>query len=458
MALLSVPQEAIVNSDSSATPEAQFLRHLLRLSEGQAIASRAEISGWLRELRQRSAYDVARLHLPSRQDEAWRFTDLDGLVTLDCIAPQPATVDAEAIAPYCLPEAQGAQVVFVNGIYSADLSDTSALPAGVFAGNLARLPLDDNYDAVKYIAHYEGTPDVFAALNATGCADVAIIWVGRPDVVVETPVQVLWVTFPQTQPMLIQPRSLFVAAPRSQVTVLEQYVSLEPAGTYFTNAITEVFVQESARLHHIRLQQEAQGAYHIATTLTRQAQESFYACTTSDRGAQLSRHNPQVWQKGAGTETQLTGLTLVADKQLADTHSLVSLHHPHGTTDHLHKCVAAESAQAVFSGKVIVPQAAQQTKAAQLNRNLLLSSKARINTQPQLQITADNVQCTHGATVSQLDADELFYLQSRGIDADRAKILLLRAFTSEVIERIPLASVREQLMQMVADYSHHSNS
>ncbi|NEO87577.1 MAG: Fe-S cluster assembly protein SufD [Spirulina sp. SIO3F2] len=431
------------------------MHNLLRLSSLAEVPAHAEISGWLDELRQRFAYDVAHSQLPSQKDETWRFTDLSDLLTLNFVAAQSTLVQPEAIAPFQIPEAQGAELVFINGVYTPELSQTDALPKGVFVGNLATLPLDDNYDAIRFIAHHEGMPDVFTALNTAGFPDVAIIWVS-PDVVVETPIHLLWVTVPGSQPTLIQPRGLVISDRNSQLSLIEQYVTCgttDETTPYLTNAVMEMFVHDNATLTHTRLQQESAAAQHIATTMVRQAQDSTYTCNTLDLGAKLSRHAPSVWQKGSGTTTILNGLTLIKNEQVSDTHSLIALKHPHGQTDQLHKCVVDEAAQAVFSGKVLVPQAAQQTNAAQLNRNLLLSSKARVTTQPQLQITADNVQCTHGATVSQIDADELFYLQSRGINVDQAKVLLLRAFAAEVIERMAIESVRDRLTKAVANYT-----
>jgi Fe-S cluster assembly protein SufD len=164
----------------------------------------------------------------------------------------------------------------------------------------------------------------------------------------------------------------------------------------------------------------------------------------------LYRNSLEIFQKGEQTQTQLNGLTLVSGEQLADTHSAIFLTKPYGTTDQLHKCIIDDSAHAVFNGKIFVPKAAQLTNAAQLNRNLLLSPKARVNTKPELQITADNVKCSHGATVSQLEADEVFYLRSRGLTEADARYLLVDAFAAEILGRIPIESLRQRLTQCVA--------
>lgn len=171
----------------------------------------------------------------------------------------------------------------------------------------------------------------------------------------------------------------------------------------------------------------------------------------------MSRHNLEILQTGEQTQTTLNGLTIISGKQLSDTHSAIALNYPHGTSDQLHKCIVGDRAHAVFNGKVFVPKLAQLTNASQLNRNLLLSSKARVDTKPQLEITADNVKCAHGATVSQLEDDEIFYLQSRGIDENDARKLLINAFAAEVINQIPIPSLREILLNTVNNLKSLTN-
>jgi Fe-S cluster assembly protein SufD len=237
--------------------------------------------------------------------------------------------------------------------------------------------------------------------------------------------------------------------------LIEDYVSsLTPHSLplipNFTNAVTEIWVEENAQVSHTRIERESGAAFHIGKSAIAQARDSRYTCNAITLGAKLSRHNLEVFQTGEQTETTLNGLTMIAEQQLADTHSAIALNHPHGTSNQLHKCIVADRAHAVFNGKVFVPQAAQLTNAGQLNRNLLLSPKARVDTKPQLEITADNVKCSHGATVSQLDDEEVFYLQSRGLDEDDARNLLINAFATEIINQLPLASLRETLSKVIS--------
>ena len=249
-----------------------------------------------------------------------------------------------------------------------------------------------------------------------------------------------------------QPRCLVVAETGSQVTLIEEYTNRQDAKNakvYFTNAVTEIWVGENAQVSHTVVDRSGAEAFHVAKTAVSQARSSRYTCNAVVFGGKLSRHNLEITQTGEQTETTLNGLTMIADKQVADTHSAIALNYPHGVSKQLQKNIVGDRAHVVFNGKVFVPKPAQLTDASQLNRNLLLSSKARVDTKPQLEITADNVKCAHGATVSQLEDDEIFYLQSRGIDENGARNLLINAFAGEIINKIPILSLRETLLQVV---------
>ncbi len=441
---------------TTAPPANDPLKALLRYAEGQPTRLHGEVSGWRQELRQRSAYQVAQQRWPSRRDEEWRFTDLSALAALD-LSPAPAMdLKPLAIAPLHLPETNGCRLVLVNGFVNPDLSDLSQLPAGVQVGSLADLPVELSYQAMEHIAAREGDREVFAALNATGFPDLAVLW-AEPEAQIAQPLHLILLSAPGATPSFSQPRALILAARGASLTVIEHFagtaIACPDADTpqpYWVNAVADCIVQENARLHHIRYQRDAINAFHLGRTCVSQARAGVYTGYALSLGAHLSRHHWEIWQQGEQTETRLYGLTSIHGEQVADTHSAVLLGYAHGCVEQLHKCVVGDRAQAIFNGKIFVPQAAQMTQAAQLNHNLLLSDKARINTKPELQITADNVKCTHGATVSQIEADELFYLQSRGIATDQARNLLLDAFAAEILDCLPVASLRGQLAQCVA--------
>jgi Fe-S cluster assembly protein SufD len=395
---------------------------------------------WLKDIRQQAANWVVRLKVPRTKDEEWRFTDLSSLVETEFVAASPVKV--ETVNP--IPEASASRVVFVNGIYSSELSDISGLPEGIYAGNLANLP--DSYSLENYFAQQHGAQEVFTALNTAGCQDIAVIWVDK-NVVLETPIHLVFVSSTEDKGTFSQPRTLVVVETGANLSLIEEYIG---RGTYFNNAVTEIIIKDNAAIKHLRIQQESESSFHIGKTAVSQNRDSRYTLTELNFGGQLSRHNPEILQQGEQTETYLNGLTVASGEQTADTHSIIALTKPYGTTDQLHKCIVSDRAHTVFNGKVFVPKEAQLTNAAQLNRNLLLSPKARVDTKPELQITADNVKCSHGATVSQLEAEEIFYLRSRGLTEEDSRHLLIDAFATEIIERIPLKSLREKIVIMLA--------
>jgi Fe-S cluster assembly protein SufD len=248
----------------------------------------------------------------------------------------------------------------------------------------------------------------------------------------------------------VHPRCLVVAEPGSELTVLEDYVGLHD-GVYLVNAVTEIAAGANAHVRHVRRQQESAAAFHIATCAVRLERDASYRSVAVALGARLSRYNHHVAQGGEGTYAQLDGLALLDERRLADTHSFVDHAHPHGTSRQLHKCVAGGHAHAVFNGRILVRAGAQRTDSSQQSRNLLVSRRAHVDTKPQLEIFADDVKCAHGATVGQLEAEELFYLRSRGLAEAAARRLLTYGFAAEVVDRIPIASVVDALHRKVLE-------
>ncbi|HHP7246334.1 MAG TPA: Fe-S cluster assembly protein SufD [Elainellaceae cyanobacterium] len=431
-----------------------YLSELLNLrSDFDQAALSADAIAWLQEIRSQSADRVRSLSIPTTRDEEWRFTDLSNLLKTHFVsASDPSDVTPSHIRPFILPEAQESRLVFVNGVYAPHLSSLTDLPNGILVGNLtdAKLATSLHSRISSYLGKQNGLDETFTALNTASFNDSAIIWLAKNQIA-DAPIHVLFVSTSDESPIASFPRCVVIAEPNSAVTFIEDYVTIKE-GTCFTDAVTEIWVEENAHVNHCRIQRENEAAFHIGKTAIAQARNARYVSHSVNLGARMSRHNLDVFQTGEQTETTLNGLTLVAGEQLADTHSLISYAAPHGTSKQLHKCIVDDRSHAVFNGKVNVPQAAQLTDAAQLNRNLLLSPKARVDTKPQLEIVADNVKCTHGATVSQLDADEVFYLQSRGIDVASAQNLLIYAFAAEILEQLPVSSLKEMLLKHVAQY------
>ena len=407
----------------------------------------SEKDDYLKQLRDGAAKWVRHSVIPNTREEEWRFTDLSSLKQVDF---KLGMFQETSLESDILPEVSQ-RLVFVNGVYSPDLSNTENLPSGLIVGNLDVLSSEI---VGEYLAQAEGAKEVFTALNTAALNDVAVVWVGK-NVVLEKPIHLLFISVSGESATISQPRVLVVAESNSQVTLIEEYIaSSQNEGVYFTNSVTEIWVNENAQVSHNRIAREGAAAFHVGKTAVTQARYSRYSCNAVTVGGKISRHNLEILQTGEQTETTLNGLTVIADNQLADTHSALSLNHPHGVSKQLHKCIIGDRAHGIFNGKIFVPKLAQLTNASQLNRNLLLSSKSRIDTKPQLEITADNVKCAHGATVSQLEDDQIFYLQSRGIDENNARKLLVNGFAMEVINFIPVPSLRESLLKTVTSLTN----
>ena len=440
---MQVSPSPIPNSTEASLSQA-LLNKDAYLSELVGKVSTIKSQGWLQELKDNAANWVRHSTLPTRNDEEWRFTDLSALRQCNFDVDTRNTISPDA-APFTA--ISDTRLVFVNGVFVRELSAIADLPDGIVVSNLAGLPDLDGELVKEYLAQAEGAREVFTALNTAGINDLAVIWVSR-NVVVETPIHLVFVTVGDK--VISQPRCLVVAKSGSEVTFVEEFIdSGNTEEVYFNNCVTEIWVEENASVNHTRVERDSKAAFHVGKTAVTQARSSRYICNAITLGGKLSRHNLEILQTGEQTETNLNGLTVISGNQLSDTHSALALNYPYSNSNQLQKNIIADKAHGVFNGKIFVPKPAQLTDASQLNRNLLLSPQARVDTKPQLEITADNVKCAHGATVSQLEDDEIFYLQSRGIDENSARHLLINAFAAEIINKIPVPSLRQNLMQLV---------
>jgi Fe-S cluster assembly protein SufD len=404
---------------------------------------------WLNRLRENALDRFEQLGIPTVHDEEWKYTSPASIAKIAfsfdrTIAAEP--VDLEA---HFYPEAAGSRLVFVNGRLAADLSSWSAVPDGVTVISLAGAWSDPALagavrEHLARSAHYQ--EKAFDALNTAFLDDGAVILVPR-DVAVTSPIQLVFFTSPGKDPLAVFPRVLIVAEQGSTATVVESHAGTD--GVYFSNAVTEVVVADGARLNHYKVQNEGAAAFHLASTSVRLNQHSVYDGTTITLGAKLSRHDISVNLDAEGAECWVDGLYIVGDGQHADTHSAIHHAKPHGASHQLYKGIMDGKSHAVFNGKVFVHVDAQGTDARQTNRNLLLSNDARVDTKPQLEIFADDVKCAHGATVGQLEEEELFYLISRGLHPELARNLLTYGFAEEVIAKITIDSIKAQLDEAV---------
>ncbi len=411
-----------------------------------------DTSEFVSELRQIASDRLSTLSFPTTKDEEWKYTDVSSLKNLTFTAQSAISEDVEAlIAKNSAPEASDNLIVFVNGQYSKQFSNITGAEPELVIGTLATLGDRILPKLRSHLAQHPDTNDYFASLNTACMEDVAIVIVPK-NLIVEKPVQFLFVSTSQLSAatLLTQPRCLVIAEAHSNLTFIQTFVGNDDQ-PYFLNAVTEVWLAEGAQVNHTEVQWQSSRAVHINTTAIAQARNSVYKNQSISLGAKISRQNSVVHQMAEQTETSLTGLAFIDGEQLADTHSVIAHNYPYGSSKQLHKCIADGRSHAIFNGKIQVAKLAQQTDSTQLSRNLLLSGKARVDTKPQLEIFADNVKCAHGATVSQLEAEEIFYLQSRAIDAESAANLLTYAFATEAIAQIPILSVRRSLSDFVLE-------
>ncbi len=408
----------------------------------------ASPSAWLNKLRAEAVDRVGVLTVPTIRDEEWRFTDLSPLTRLSFQPVRtPVGLKAADVERFRIAEAT-TRLVFVDGAYAPEISDV-APDGGVAVSNLSAAGSGEAAAAIdRHLGrHVEFRDRVFAALNTAFLRDGALVVVPR-DVSAAAPVHLLFIA---TQKDAVSyPRCLLVAESGSALTFVEDYVALQPE-TYFINAVTEIALGDSAHVDHVRVQRDSGQAFHIANCAVSLANASRYRSVSVALGARISRYDLNVLHTAEGAECTIDGLALIGERQLADTHSCIDHAQPHGVSRQLHKCIARGAAHAVFNGKIIVRRDAQRTNSSQSSRNLLLSPKAHVDTKPQLEIFADDVKCAHGATVGQLDSEALFYLASRGLSDAAARNLLTYAFGAEIIDRIPVASLKLWLERAVVE-------
>jgi Fe-S cluster assembly protein SufD len=403
----------------------------------------ARPDAWLSRVRGEALERAHALRLPTLREEAWRFTDIAPLYELAFRPVAPAVVPAGlALEPVIAPEAPS-RVVFVDGQFMPALSTVAnerVVVTTLAAGVAAHAELVQSHLTQRAPFH----DDPLCAINTAQLADGALVVArrGAP----ASPVQLMFVA---TQPQVAtQPRCLIVAEDGADLAVIEDYVGLTD-GAYYVNAVTEIAVGANARVRHTRRQQDGVAAFHTATCAVRLARDADYESVAVALGARLSRYNLRVSQADAGARCRLDGLALIDGRQLADTHSFIDHAAPDCTSRQLHKCVVGDHGHAVFNGVIMVRPGAQRTDSAQQSRNLLLGERAHVDTKPQLEIFADDVKCAHGATVGQLDAEELFYLRARGLSEPAARALLTYGFAADIVDRIPFPSVVTALRRAV---------
>jgi len=402
---------------------------------------------WLQSLRQDAFARFSETGFPTTHDEDWRFTNVAAVSNTAFELAGPEVVSKEQLEQFGASQFDCC-LVFVNGLFSHELSVVASLPQGVTVGSLAGQLKNDPASVEQHLGRYLNTQrDAFAALNTAFVKDGAYVHVPR-GVVVETPIYALYVTVPGAKPAMNHPRNLIVAHENSQVTVVEDYVSIGE-GITFSNAATELVAADNANVSHYMIVREGEQAYNFSTLRIQQGRSANVATHSLLLSGALVRNNVHPVLAGEGSECLINGLFMANGRQHMDNYMLVEHASPHCDSRQFYNGILNGQSHGVFHGRIIVHKDAQKTDAKQTNRNLLLSDDAQIDTKPQLEIYADDVKCTHGATIGQVDENALFYLRSRGLAEAAARHVLLLAFANECLDRMNSPQVREHLEKLV---------
>ena len=407
---------------------------------------------FLHRLRRDAIDRFSELGFPSTRHEEWRFTNIAPIARGDFEPPRGrpenriSGPDLESIRINFFADSAANLLVLVDGEYALGLSSMDALPAAATAVGLADALAATPEALEPFLGRLAGFSDAsFTALNSAFIADGAFIHVPR-GIVVEEPIFVLNVSTSGSRPTLAHPRTLVVLEEHAQASVVEIYAG---GGGGFTNAVTEVVVGDNAVCDHVKAHDESEDAFHVATMQVRLGRSSSFRSHSITLGGGIVRNDVRAVLDGEGSECTLNGLYLASGQQLVDNHTYIDHASPHCNSHEVYHGILGGHAAGVFNGKIMVRPDAQKTDAKQTNRTLLLSPDAVIDTKPQLEIFADDVKCTHGATVGQLDDEAVFYIQTRGIEKAAAKNILTLAFAREIIDRININSVQQRLQDRV---------
>jgi Fe-S cluster assembly protein SufD len=410
-----------------------------RFSQGRGGAAPA----WVKARREQAQNQFAAAGFPNTRQEDWRFTNVAPIAEAEFALAAGAFAQAPAlVAAVNVPGA--VRLVIVNGEFAAGLSDLSTLPKGLRIASLRDGARDATDGLELHLAKvFDLAAHPFAALNTAFLDDGVAIMV-TAGAVVETPIHIVIVTGGDAQPVVAHPRVLVIAGENSQVRVAQTFIGT-PDSVYFNNAVAEVVVGRGALVQLYTDQRESDQAFHLANIQAHVEAKGVFESHAFATGGRIMRHDIGIGLKGEGADCTMNGVYLADGERLMDTHTSLDHAMPHCTSHEIYKGILAGKSKAVFNGRIIVRLDAQKTDAKQTNRALLLSDEATINSNPQLEIFADDVKCTHGAAVGQLDEEALFYLQARGLDRAAARDMLLHAFAGEVLDGLKIPALREQV-------------
>ena len=420
------------------------------LFEKEANGGGAALLPWLDELRKAGMARFDLVGFPSPKDEDWRHTQLAPIVRTKFELAKPIVNDEvlAAIKDFGFGGEAVSELVFINGHYNAQLSRIGKLPRGVVVNSLAKALESDGARIQQHLgrtADIESNP--FVALNTGFIRDGAYLFFPR-GATLEQPIHLLFVNTGGDRPVVSHPRVLIVAEDNSEFTLVNSYVGA--GGQHFSNVVTEVVVGNDCRIDYTTLQHEATESFHVSTLQVKLGRASNFVSQAATLGGRVTRNDLNCVLAGEGAEATLNGLVIIGGEQHCDNHTLLDHATPNCPSHELYKHILSGKASGVFRGKILVRQVAQKTNSKQTSKSLLLSDDAYMNSQPALEIYADDVKCTHGSTVGPVDEDMMFYFRTRGVGKQQARDLLTYAFAADITRRIKIEPVRRRLEDFMA--------
>lgn len=410
----------------------------------ELVMSKLEISSfankkWLADFRAQQLKEFLQKGFPTRKDELWKYTEVK-----ESSLPMNKGMVRELFSEEKLSEMSDILFVFINGHFSEKLSNIKNLPSSVTLCTMTQaLNLQEDRIKPYLLREFDHKRFPFAKLNSAMMLDGMFLDIPK-NVIISSPIHLVFIQTEQND-FMINSRNIIVADKQSQATILENHFSIN-ARNYFTNPVTEIYAGENAHIHYYKIQEDDLTATHIANIFIEQEQNSFVKTFSFSKGSRLAREDLSVWQKAPNVETYMHGLyVLNHDQQHVDHHIHVDHLADHGVSSMAYKGILDQQSKVVFNGKVYVHPHTKHINAHQENHNLLLSDKAEVNAKPELEIYAEDVKCTHGATIGQLDREALFYLTSRGIEKNEANTLLIHAFLDEVYSKIEDLTMRQYI-------------
>jgi Fe-S cluster assembly protein SufD len=420
------------------------------LSSFLVFDNQAETDSYVHEVRNGAIKTFEEKGFPTKKDEAWKYTSLNKLLKEDytVFPKQENALEYKDVNKYFIHDIDSYKIVFIDGKYSSNLSETThdgidvCLMSAALTKPKYRLVIENYFNKAA-------TDESLTSLNTAFSKEGAYVHIPKGKIV-EKPIQIIHFSTGNESATMLQPRNLIVVEENSHVQIIERHQSLT-SNPVLTNSVTEIFAKKRAIIDYYKIQNDTQDASLVDNTFIKQKQESIVSVHTFSFGGKLTRNNLNFYQEGQRIDSTLKGVTIIGDKQHVDHNTLVHHIEPNCESHQDYKGIFSDNATGVFNGKVVVEKEAQKTNAFQANNNILISDKATINTKPQLEIFADDVKCSHGCTIGQLDESALFYMRSRGIPEKEAKALLMYAFSNNVLSSVKIPELKRRITQIIAN-------